>query len=89
MRIHGISKDWFKLWYEDKQSVLRAMRNNMKSDIDAGYNIRGACIMTQKRSIEEYEKTLSDIAELFKTMNEKEIQRWCFYDMIKRGSIEL
>ena len=38
--------------------------------------------------IAEFEKKLSDGYELFKTMTDDQVDRWCFYDMKKRGVID-
>ena len=82
------SNEWFDLWYSDKNSMLATMYRNMSADITAGYNPLGVCIQRQLKEIEAYRVEMeSQISEFWK-MDEKQVNRWCFYDMKKRGVIE-
>ena len=80
--------DWFELWYEDKQSMVDTMVRNMVADLNAGYDYFGNCIARQREEIEAYDKAFTAQAEAFKDMDEKAVNRWCYYDMVKRGVIE-
>lgn len=80
--------DWFDIWFEDKNSILEIMISNMTSDLNAGYDYFGKSIMQQRYDIEEYKKQFDREMEQFKTMDEKQVNRWCFYDMKKRGAID-
>lgn len=63
------------------------MTRNMVSDIEAGFNPCGESIKRQQREIERYNGEMKDQIDRFKKMEEKEVNRWCFYDLIKRGAI--
>ena len=80
--------DWFDIWFEDKQSMIDTMVRNMTSDLENGYDYFGKSITNQKNMIDEYKKEFDKNVDMFKTMTEKEVNRWCFYDMKKRGVIE-
>lgn len=80
--------DWFDLWFEDKKSILQTMIQNMADDLEVGYTYFGACIQRQKAMIDEYKKCFDEQMDVFKAMEEKAVNRWCFYDLKKRGAIE-
>ena len=79
--------DWFTMWLDDKKSMTATMYKNLASDLDAGYDPRGKSITEQKVMIRDYEKDIDNTLDLFKTMEADAVNRWCFYDMIKRGVI--
>lgn len=80
--------DWFEMWAADKEAMINTMIRNMTADLDAGYNYFGECIKRQRREIEEYRDQFEREMDAFKEMDEKKVQRWCYYDMRKRGVIE-
>jgi hypothetical protein len=79
--------DWFDLWYEDKESILETMVRNMAADLNAGYDYFGVSIRRQRKDIEAYKDQMNAELDQFKTMGDAEVNRWCFYDMKKRGAI--
>lgn len=79
--------DWFELWYDDKNSIIDAMARNMAADISAGYSYFGQSIVKQRRAIAQYKEQMDAEIDAFKEMDEKEVNRWCYYDMKKRGAI--
>ncbi len=79
--------DWFELWTEDKQSMMDCMIRNMHSDLDAGYDYWGISMIQQRAEIEKFKIDWDMDMEMFKGMDEKTVNRWCFYDMKKRGVI--
>lgn len=79
--------DWFELWYDDKNSIIDTMARNMAADISAGYNYFGQSIVKQRRAIAQYKEQMDAEIDAFKEMDEKEVNRWCYYDMKKRGAI--
>lgn len=81
-------EDWFELWFSDKKSIIDCMVRNMASDLANGYDYFGKCITEQRKEIEEYKEKLNREIDAFKEMDEKQVNRWCFYDMKKRGAIE-
>lgn len=78
---------WFNLWFNDKQSIIETMVRNMQADLDAGYNPEGHCIRKQRVDIEEYQIKFDRQLDSFKTMDDKAVERWCYYDLKKRGAI--
>lgn len=79
--------DWFEIWFEDKQSMIETMTSNMAADLQAGYDFFGNSIQRQMRDIQEYKNRFDAQMEDFKFMEEKAVNRWCFYDLKKRGAI--
>ena len=80
--------DWFEIWFADKQGMIEVMASNLASDIAAGYNYFGDCIRKQMKMIEDYKAEFDRQMDEFKMMEEKAVNRWCFYDLKKRGAIE-
>lgn len=78
---------WFEMWYDDKECVLKTMIKNLASDLNAGYNYFGKCVERQKRDIAEYKEEFDNQLMSFAQMDEKTRNRWCYYDMLKRGVI--
>ena len=79
--------DWVDIWQEDKENILFTMIKNMASDLENGYDYFGKSIVEQRKTIEDYKKDIDSTWDMFKTMDEKEVNRWCFYDLKKRGAI--
>ena len=80
--------DYFKLWYEDKRSILETMNRNMYADIDVGYDPQGENIKCQLKAIDDYSFDINRHLTQFSSMKDKDVQNWCKYDMIRRGAIE-
>lgn len=80
--------NWFEMWNSDKKDMIAVMYSNMNSDLDCGYNPLGKSITAQRKMIDayisDYQKTLDSFVE----MTDEKVNRWCFFDMIKRGVIE-
>ena len=81
--------DWFKLWYEDKQSILETMCHNLAADLAAGYNYFGNSAKKQRGEIDAYKYLFDAEMDMLKEMDEKKANRWCRIDLIKRGAIEI
>ena len=80
--------DWFEIWFEDKTSILNTMVKNMQADLNAGYDYFGTSITKLRQIIDTYKQQFDAELDSFKSMDDKKINRWCFYDMKKRGVIE-
>lgn len=78
---------WFDIWFEDKQSMLDTMRRNLQADLDAGYNPSGYSIRKQTVDMETYKRGFDVQMDLFKNMEDAQVNRWCYYDLKKRGAI--
>lgn len=82
------SDNWFEIWFSDKQNMVNTMARNMASDLANGYDYFGKSITTQRQDIERYQREFDQQMDDFKYMDEKQVNRWCFYDMKKRGVID-
>lgn len=79
--------NWFELWMDDKESVLATMVKNLASDLEAGYNYFGACVQRQKETIDAYKAEFDRQLMSFADMDEGKRNRWCYYDLLRRGAI--
>ena len=87
-RITDRRGEWFEIWQDDKESILEIMISNMVSDLNAGYNYFGKSIQQQIVDIDNYKKQFDSEMDKFKSMSDDEVDRWCFYDLKKRGAID-
>lgn len=82
--------DWITMWIEDKLSMIDTMHRNMQSDLNAGYSLTSNAILQQKENIENYEKnTFDQMDKILCSMTEQQGNKWCYYDMLRRGVISL
>ena len=79
--------DWFVLWREDKESMIEIMSANLNADLEAGYTNSSKAIIDQRETMRNYTQQFNAEIDMFKTMDEKSVNRWCFYDLVKRGAI--
>ena len=79
---------WFELWLADRESILNIMIKNMVSDLEAGYSYFGDSITKQRAEIEEFKSEMDERLMGFWEMTDKQVDRWCYFDLIKRGAIE-
>lgn len=79
--------DWFEMWFEDKQCMIDTMVRNMQADLNAGYNYFGNSITQQREMIDSYKAEIDKQLDKFATMANESVNRWCYYDMKKRGVI--
>lgn len=79
--------DWFILWREDKESMIEIMSANLNADLEAGYTNSSKAIIDQRETMRNYTQQFNAEIDMFKTMDEKSVNRWCFYDLVKRGAI--
>lgn len=79
--------NWFEIWMDDKESILATMVRNMASDLDAGYNYFGECIKHQRETIANYKAEFDRQIMSFADMDEGKRNRWCYYDLLRRGAI--
>lgn len=78
---------WFSLWLSDKQSIVETMARNMAADIAAGYSYFGNSIQKQKQDLEAYQKEYEDQMMAFSDMTDTQVERWCYFDLLRRGAI--
>lgn len=79
--------DWFQIWMDDKESIISTMVKNMSADLNAGYNYFGECIKRQRREIEKYKADFDRQIMSFADMDDGKRNRWCYYDLLRRGAI--
>lgn len=80
-------KNWEELWREDKESIIYTMRRNVASDIENGYNLLSMSIQKQILDIVNYEREYEKQLDNFSYMKVEDINKWCYYDLKKRGAI--
>ena len=79
--------DWFSIWMDDKESVLATMIKNMVADLQVGYNYFGECIRRQQREIAAYKEEFDRQIMSFADMEDGKRNKWCYYDLLRRGAI--
>ena len=82
-----MKKNWFEIWVDDKENIVDTMVRNMRADLDAGYNYFGDCIRKQREAIDAYKKAFDDQLMAFTDMDDAKRNRWCYYDLLRRGAI--
>ena len=81
-------EDYVTMWEDDKKAMVKTMYRNMNADLECGYNPLGTAIQRQKQEIDEYEKQIHAAYDQWVFMTEDQVNKWCFYDMKKRGVID-
>ena len=81
--------EWFKIWYEDKVSILETMIRNMTADLECGYDYFGKSITEQREAIEVYKEKFDAEVMSFAEKTDEQRNKWCYYDMLRRGVIEI
>lgn len=87
-RLTKWSDEWFEIWYQDKQSILDTMVRNMVADLECGYDYFGNCITRQREEIAEYKAKFDAEVMSFAEKSDTERNKWCYYDMLRRGVID-
>ena len=82
------SIDWLEMYVSDRESMQNTMIRNMSADLDAGYDYFGKSIKQQRVAIDEFRAKFDAVLDMFKTMSEEQVNRWCFYELKKLGAIE-
>ncbi len=80
--------DYFDIWLSDKKSMLDTMVKNMASDLECGYDYFGKSIQFQLATINKYKSKYDTDMKWLAMMDEKQANRWCYMDMLRRGVIE-
>lgn len=88
---HGFDKQvfWQDMWITDKRSMVETMLRNIAADIAAGYNPVGDCIKRQREELRKYEEQFDRELMALADMTEEKAERWCKYDLIRRGAVEI
>ena len=56
--------------------------------MEAGYDYFGNCIQNQKRQLDEYKQKFDEQLMAFADMEDGKRNRWCYYDLLRRGAIK-
>lgn len=80
---------WQDMWISDKRSMVETMLRNIAADIAAGYNPVGDCIKRQREELRKYEEQFDRELMALADMTEEKAERWCKYDLIRRGAVEI
>ena len=84
-----MSEKWFLIWYADKESILSTMVRNMTADLECGYDYFGNCITRQREEIAAYKEKFDAEVMSFAEKSDAERNKWCYYDLLRRGAITL
>ena len=82
------NENYVDMWNSDKKCMISTMYKNMNADLQCGYDPLGKSITDQKNMIDNYIKEYHAILDKFVFMTDEEANKFCYYDMIKRGVIE-
>lgn len=81
--------DWFEMWHLDKEVILNTMVLNMTADLECGYDYFGKSITEQREAIEAYKEKFDAEVMGFAEKTDEQRNKWCYYDMLRRGVIEI
>lgn len=81
--------DWFEMWHLDKEVILNTMVRNMTADLECGYDYFGKSITEQREAIEVYKEKFDAEVMSFAEKTDDQRNKWCYYDMLRRGVIEI
>lgn len=81
--------DWFEMWHLDKEVILNTMVRNMTADLECGYDYFGKSITEQREAIEVYKEKFDAEVMSFAEKTDEQRNKWCYYDMLRRGVIEI
>lgn len=81
--------DWFEMWHLDKEVILNTMVRNMTADLECGYDYFGKSITEQREAIEVYKEKFDAELMSFAEKTDEQRNKWCYYDMLRRGVIEI
>ena len=81
--------DWFEMWHLDKEVILNTMVRNMTVDLECGYDYFGKSITEQREAIEVYKEKFDAEVMSFAEKTDEQRNKWCYYDMLRRGVIEI
>lgn len=81
--------DWFEMWHLDKEVILNTMVRNMTADLECGYDYFGESITEQREAIEAYKEKFDAEVMSFAEKTDEQRNKWCYYDMLRRGVIEI
>lgn len=80
-------ENYFEMWLADRESIVNTMVRNMAADLECGYDYFGKSITGQREMIAAYKAETDAALDMFKGMEDRQVNRWCYYDLIKRGAM--
>lgn len=78
---------WQEIFVADKESIINIRLINLAADLEAGYNPDGACVRAQREAIEAYRAQFEAELDALALMDNARAERWCYYNLKKRGAI--
>lgn len=82
-----MKQDWFKMWVEDKESIINCMVRNMTADLEAGYDYFGKSMTRSREELEEYKAKYNADLDRIAEMEPSKVQHWCYIQLLKAGAI--
>ena len=79
--------DWFKLWVEDKESIINTMVRNMTADLEAGYSYFGQSMVRARQELADYKAKYDADLDKIADMEPNKVQHWCYIQLLKAGAI--
>lgn len=79
--------DYFELWLDDYACILDTMVSNYLSDLKAGRDPAGECMLNQWQQIERYRLNMEFTLARLRGMSPKDRSRWCKIEAKKRGVV--
>lgn len=80
--------NYLEMWSDDKRAIIATMHRNLAADLENGYNPTGAAVTKQRAEIDAYIAEYNKQLDNFVFMSDEQTNKFCYYDMIKRGVIE-
>ena len=79
--------DWFEIWCEDWEGLITTQSLNIKAELDAGWKWKSDRVQHEVNVLNQFQNTYRLQLGRFAEMEEKQVQRWCYYDLLRRGAI--
>lgn len=80
-------KDWFDVWCADWEGLIETQARNVQSEIDAGWKYKSDRVQNELRILNKFNGEYRRQLGRFASMEDKEVNRFCYYDLLRRGAI--
>lgn len=88
MATYDKNENYVEMWEAARKSTITTMYQNLSSDLSCGYDPLGSCVKRQQDEIANYISKYHEALDKFVYMTDEQTNKWCFYDMKKRGDID-
>ncbi len=79
--------DWFDVWCADWEGLIETQARNIQSEIEAGWKYKSARVQNEIRILNEFNGEYKMNLGRFGGMTDEEVNRYCYYDLLRRGAI--